>query len=182
VKTLLWLWIFGFTAAVFLFPPMEEKFTSAQPKPNVQWKGIPPLRQSVFHEEFRETRMDFPRLLAVLLAVNFLPAVAIWKWPEISSWASRHKKRLIIAAVSLFVLAFALSGYAAWAAADKARRDREWDELCRKNMEERKAAAQLNSQARLRPGYIHLSPSPSPAPRTAEPEVRRAIPVNKTNP
>jgi hypothetical protein len=48
--------------------------------------------------------IDFSRLIVALLAVNFLPAVILWRSEVIGEWLRRHKRKLVISACLLFLL------------------------------------------------------------------------------
>jgi hypothetical protein len=58
------------------------------------FSGSPVTRSSI----------DFSRLIAALLAVNFLPAVILWRSEVIGEWLRRHKRKLVISACALVVL------------------------------------------------------------------------------
>ena len=44
------------------------------------------------------------RLIVALLAVNFLPAVILWRSEVIGEWLRRHKRKLVISACVLVLL------------------------------------------------------------------------------
>jgi hypothetical protein len=50
------------------------------------------FEQSVLGRSDRQIRVDIPRLVITLLALNFLPAVALWHYDTIRDWLERHKK------------------------------------------------------------------------------------------
>lgn len=108
-------------------------------------------------------RVDFPRGFAVLLALNFVPFVLLWKWPQVSDYIHRNRKRLLLALLIVCFLALAVSGVATWISIQESRSRDAWDELCRKNLEERNNAERQMRQYNNRlPSGFPLSPSPSP--------------------
>ena len=60
------------------------------------------FEQSVLVSSDYETRVDIPRLIITLLAINFLPAVALWRYDQLCEWLRRHKRKIIV-----FAYAFA---------------------------------------------------------------------------
>jgi hypothetical protein len=76
MRALLWAWVVGTTALLLFMPPMLEKQRSRQGEP-VRWENTGPFEQSVFGISIHETRVDIPRLIVAILAINFLPAVAL---------------------------------------------------------------------------------------------------------
>ena len=111
MRALLWAWIIGFTALVLYMPPMLEKLPTRQGE-TVRWRNKGAFEQSVLQSSIHETRVDISRLIVSLLAINFLPAVALWRYNEIREWLQRHKSeidttfvRLAVFAVSMMVIA-----------------------------------------------------------------------------
>ena len=72
------------------------------PGQEARWRNVPSFTNSVFSSSYLsridETRVDFPRLFAALLAINFLPAVALWCYDAIRDWLRRHKRKVVMVA------------------------------------------------------------------------------------
>ncbi len=104
MRVFLWVWIIGFTALVLLMPPMLEKLPIRQGE-GARWRNKGAFGQSVLQSSIGETRVDIFRLIISLLAINFLPAVALWQYNEIHEWVQRHNS-LIDAPPIWFALVF----------------------------------------------------------------------------
>ena len=74
MKALLWIWIVVMTAWLLFYPPFIE------PLSEVFWKNVPAFEISVFGHHTLGTRVDFGRLAAQILAINFIPTILLWKW------------------------------------------------------------------------------------------------------
>ncbi len=72
---------------------MLEKQRSRQGEP-VRWENTGPFEQSVFGISIHETRIDIPRLIVAILAINFLPAVALWRYDQLCEWLRGHKGKI----------------------------------------------------------------------------------------
>ncbi len=109
MRELLWIWIVGLTALALFMPPTLEKLPT-RPGEAVQWRNKGAFEQPVLQSSTRETRLDISRLIITLLAINFLPAVALWRYNEIREWLQRHKSeldtfvRLVVFLVSMIVV------------------------------------------------------------------------------
>jgi hypothetical protein len=107
MRELLWAWIVGFTALVLFMPPMLEKQRTLQGEA-VQWSNKSAFERSVLGNSWdRETRVDISRLIITLLAINFVPAVALWRYNAIREWLQCHKselERLGVFLVSMMVV------------------------------------------------------------------------------
>jgi hypothetical protein len=90
MRALLWVWIVGTTTLLFFMPPVVEGGMS---------KGA--FERSVLESSFYETRIDISRLIITLLAINFLPAVALWRYDQLCEWLRRHKRKIVVVACVL---------------------------------------------------------------------------------
>jgi hypothetical protein len=93
MRVLLWTWIVGATALVLFMPPMHEKLPTRRGEAT-QWMSKGALEQSVLGSSDFDTRVDISRLIVTLLALNFLPAVALWRYDAIRDWLQLHRKEL----------------------------------------------------------------------------------------
>ena len=93
MRAFLWAWIIGFTALILFMPPMLEKQPTVRGEA-VHWISKGAFGQSVLGSSVSETRVDVSRFIISLLAINFLPAVALWRYNEIREWLQRHKSEL----------------------------------------------------------------------------------------
>ena len=89
MKVLLWAWIVGFSALVLFMSPILEKLPTRRGE-TTRWSNKGPFEQSVLQSSIAETRVDISRLIITLLAVNFLPAVALWRYNATVEWLQRH--------------------------------------------------------------------------------------------
>jgi hypothetical protein len=107
--------VVGLTALLFLNPPMMEKVRLV-PGQEPRWRNVPSFTNSVFSSSYlsriEETRVDFPRLFAALLAINFLPAVALWCYEAIRDWLRRHQRKVVMVACMLVLLFLLMAGSA----------------------------------------------------------------------
>ena len=103
MRELLWAWIVGFTALVLFMPPMLEKLPTRRGEAT-QWSNKGAFEQSVLQSSVAETRVDISRLIVTLLAINFLPAVALWRYNAIRDWLQRHKSPLVRLGIILVCL------------------------------------------------------------------------------
>jgi hypothetical protein len=111
MRVLLWAWIIGFTAFVLYMPPMLEKLPTRQGEA-ARWSNKGAFEQSVLQSSIGETRVDISRLIISLLAINFLPAVALWRCNAIRDWLQRHESQLVrlgIILVSLMIVVVLIS-------------------------------------------------------------------------
>ena len=72
------------------------------------------LSHSVFSDSIRGTRVDLPRLIVAFLAINFLPALALWRYNAIHEWLQRNRKKVIIFACLLVILFLLMVGSAVY--------------------------------------------------------------------
>ena len=103
MRVFLWAWIIGLTALVLFMPPMLEKLPTRQGEA-ARWRNKGAFEQSVLQSSIGETRVDISRLIISLLAINFLPAVALWRYNEIREWLQRHKSEIDTTIVRLGVI------------------------------------------------------------------------------
>jgi hypothetical protein len=102
MKILLRLWMIGTTSLILFMPP---RLAFVQPG---YWRGIPALEMTVFESRTFETRVAIVQAIAIILAVNFLPVVMLWKWDAIAPWLGRHRKAILWLAASLAAAVIAL--------------------------------------------------------------------------
>jgi hypothetical protein len=57
---------------------------------SIEWIG--PFGKPFRSYAVTKSSIDFSRLIVVLLAVNFLPAVLLWRHDEIAGWSERRKR------------------------------------------------------------------------------------------
>jgi hypothetical protein len=102
MRVLLWSWIVGVTALVLFMPPMHEKLPTRRGEAT-QWMSKGAFEQSVLGSSDRQIRVDISRLIITLLALNFLPAMALWRYNPLLEWLQRYQRE--IRALSVAVLA-----------------------------------------------------------------------------
>ena len=100
MRVLLWTWIVGATATVLFMPPMHEKLPTRRGEAT-QWMSKGALEQSVLGSSDLDTRIDISRLIVTLLALNFLPAVALWQYDAIRDWLQLHEGEIRSLSVAL---------------------------------------------------------------------------------
>ena len=85
LRLLCWLWIVGSTIVILFHAPVTvtRKRSSDSQVTSTEWIG--PFTQPRDGYAYSVTRssIDFSRLVVVLLAVNFLPAVLLWRHDEV---------------------------------------------------------------------------------------------------
>jgi hypothetical protein len=79
-------------------PPMDEKLRTRRGEAT-QWMSKGAFERSVLGSSDRRVRVDIARLVMTLLALNFLPAVALWHYDTIRDWL--HQKDLNTTVVRL---------------------------------------------------------------------------------
>src|SRR5262245_3664219 len=93
LRLLCWVWIVAATIVILLSAPVAvtEPGLRDRQVTTVEWIG--PFKEP--HNSYRVTRssIDFSRLLVVLLAVNFLPALILWRHDEIIQWRERQQRQ-----------------------------------------------------------------------------------------
>jgi hypothetical protein len=111
MRVLLWSWIVGVTALVLFMPPMHEKLPTTRGEAT-RWMSKGAFEQSVLGSSDLETRVGISRLIITLLALNFLPAVALWRYNPILEWLQRHQGgiRSLSAALLAVIAVLALLG------------------------------------------------------------------------
>jgi hypothetical protein len=67
--------------------------------------------ESVLQSSARETRVAISRLIITLLAINFVPAVALWRYEQYAAWFKSHQRQLNLAARLVTILSCCI---AAW--------------------------------------------------------------------
>jgi len=84
-------------------PPMLEKEPTLQGKA-IQWRNKGAFEQSVLQSNTVETRVDIFRLIITLLAINLLPAVALWRYNAICDWLQSHQGEIRSLSIALLKL------------------------------------------------------------------------------
>jgi hypothetical protein len=101
-----WVWIVVSTTLILFWSPVAVTRQADKSRPQVtriEWIGPfgEPLEP---RSNITKTSIDFSRMIAALLAANFLPAVIIWRFKTICEWLDRHTgKGVIVARVLLFL-------------------------------------------------------------------------------
>ena len=88
-----WVWIVVSTTLILFWSPVAVTRQADKSRPQVtriEWIGP-------FGEPFRKyvvtkRSIDFSRLIVVLVAVNFLPAVLLWRHDEVVGWLERQQR------------------------------------------------------------------------------------------
>jgi hypothetical protein len=68
----------------------QELLVTADGVTSIEWIG--PFGKPFRSHAVTKSSIDFSRLIVVLLAVNFLPAVLLWRHDEIAGWLERNKR------------------------------------------------------------------------------------------
>jgi hypothetical protein len=93
LRVLCWVWIVAATILILLSAPVSvtrpgyggDKLTT------IEWIG--PFKEPYKSHRVTRSSIDFSRLLVALLAVNFLPALILWRHDEIiRSWERRERQ------------------------------------------------------------------------------------------
>ena len=111
MRVFLWAWIVGFTTLILFMPPMLEKLPTLRGEAS-QWVTKGAFERSVLQSSTDETQIDISRLVTTLLAINFLPAVALWRYNQIREWLRRHEKKVVIFTCVLLLLFLLMIGSA----------------------------------------------------------------------
>ena len=97
LRLLCWVWIVGSTIVILFHAPVtvtRKSYTSSDSQvTSTEWIG--PFTKPL--DAYRVTRssIDFSRLVVVLLAVNFLPAVMLWRHDEVVGWLERQQRHRV---------------------------------------------------------------------------------------
>ena len=97
LRLLCWIWIVGSTIMILFHAPVtvtrKSSTSSDSQVTSTEWIG--PFTQPL--DAYRVTRssIDFSRLVVVLLAVNFLPAVLLWRHDEVVAWLERQQRHRV---------------------------------------------------------------------------------------
>ena len=153
MKIALYLWIVVVTFLFLFSPPMRERPTFAE---GSHWISVEPLQEGIFYAGRRpgqsEVQVDFLRLIACLLAINFIPAVLLLKWDQVTAFSKRNKGILITVAVALALLCV-VGIFSSIQRQQEAERQKQISEA--KARQEANAAAANAARAGLPPGF-HL--------------------------
>jgi hypothetical protein len=93
LRILCWVWILAATIAILFHAPVSvtrKNLVTDSQVTSTEWIG--PFTQPLNAYRVTRSSIDFSRLVVVLLAVNFLPAVLLWQHDEIGGWWERHKR------------------------------------------------------------------------------------------
>ena len=100
-----WVWIVVSTAMILFWAPVSVSRQADKTQvTSIEWIGPfgEPFRS--YRQDITKTSIDFSRMIAALLAANFLPAVILWRFKTIGEWLRRHKRKLVISACALVLL------------------------------------------------------------------------------
>jgi hypothetical protein len=103
MRVLLWTWIVGATALVFFMPPIREKLPPRRGEA-AQWMSKGAFEQSVLASSDVDTHVDISRLIVTLLALNFLPAVALWQYDGFVIGYGLHQREIRSLSLALLTL------------------------------------------------------------------------------
>ncbi|MEI6035241.1 MAG: hypothetical protein WCS65_13305 [Verrucomicrobiae bacterium] len=92
MKIILRIWIVGTTFLLLMSPARLE------PLGNGFWRSIPALAMPVWTTGLLETRIAVVQTIAIIIALNFLPGVLLWKWDSLKAWIHEHRARIAWAA------------------------------------------------------------------------------------
>ena len=109
-----WVWIVVSTTLILFWSPVAVTRQADKSRPQVtriEWIGPfgEPLEN--YRPDITKSSIDFSRMIAALLAANFLPAVILWRFKTIGDWLDRHKGKFAIVArvlLFLFILLFVI--------------------------------------------------------------------------
>ena len=94
LRLLCWVWIVSSTIAILFHAPVtvtRKSYTSSDSQvTSTEWIG--PFTQPLYAYRVTRSSIDFSRLVVVLLAVNFLPAVMLWRHDEVVGWLERQQR------------------------------------------------------------------------------------------
>ena len=108
MRAVCWIWIVASITVILFWSPVSvtrdylERDGSHDITEDIEYIG--PFGAPFYRSGSSVTRssIDFSRLIAALLAVNFLPAVILWRSEVIGEWLRRHKRKLVISLACLF--------------------------------------------------------------------------------
>ena len=109
-----WAWIVVSTAVILFWAPVSVTRQADKSRPQVtriEWIGPFGEPFESYRPDITKSSIDFSRMIAALLAANFLPAVILWRFKPIGDWLDRHTGKLAIVArvfVFLFILLFVI--------------------------------------------------------------------------
>ena len=89
-----WVWIVVSTTLILFWSPVAVTRQADKSRPQVtriEWVGPfgEPLEP---RSNITKTSIDFSRMIAALLAANFLPAVLLWRHNEVAGWLERQQR------------------------------------------------------------------------------------------
>ena len=103
LKVLLWVWLVGVTALVLFKPPTLEKLSTRRGEA-AWWSSKGAFEESILQSSIAETRVDISRLIITLLAMNLLPAMALWRYYAIVEWLEHHHGEIRSLSAALLTL------------------------------------------------------------------------------
>ena len=101
LRLLSWLWIAAATVAILFYAPVSVtyRYSGYSPKDDTvtktEWIGPFGSARDSDSRMAVKSSLDFSRLFVVLLAMNFLPAVLLWRHDEVVVWLERQNRNLV---------------------------------------------------------------------------------------
>jgi hypothetical protein len=95
LRVLCWVWIVCSTIVILFHAPVtvtRKGYTSSDFQvTSTEWIG--PFTQPLKAYRVTRSSIDFSRLVVVLLTMNFLPAVMLWRHDEVVGWLERQQRQ-----------------------------------------------------------------------------------------
>jgi hypothetical protein len=90
-----WAWIVVSTTLILFWSPVSVTRQADKSRPQVtsiEWIGPfgEPFRSH--RQDITKSSIDFSRMIAALLAANFLPAVLLWRHDKVAGWLERQQR------------------------------------------------------------------------------------------
>ena len=101
LRLLSWLWIAAATVAILFYAPVSVtyRYSGYSPKDDTvtktEWIGPFGSARDSDSRMAVKSSLDFSRLIVVLLTMNFLPAVLLWRHDEVVVWLERQKRNSV---------------------------------------------------------------------------------------
>ena len=93
MRAVCWVWIVASTTLILFWSPVSVTRQADKSRPQVtriEWIG--PFGEPLApRSNITKSSIDFSRMIAALLAANFLPAVILLRFKTIGEWLHRHK-------------------------------------------------------------------------------------------
>jgi hypothetical protein len=93
LRVLCWVWIVASTIVILFRAPVSvtRHYSKSLPQvTTIEWIG--PFGEPFTRYDVTKSSIDFSRLVVVLLAVNFLPAVLLWQYDKVVRWLERQQR------------------------------------------------------------------------------------------